>query len=637
VGVTHDLTIGAFGIGGGYFLSPVQGYVSMETMEWLEQPADYNHLLVAVSGDSDNLAHIDQVAARVREEVEGTGLEVFAVRTRASDDHPNSAYVEAISGVLILLGLLVVFLSGFLITNTLSALLNQQVQQIGVMKTVGGRQYQIIGIYTMLIFIFGVLAFVIAYPLADRAGFWLVNFLAEQVNFSSRGYRLVAPALVIELLIALIVPQVAAFLPIFHGTRITVNEAISGSTQGSAPGRKGLIDRVLGAIRGLSRPMLISLRNAFRRKGRLALTLVTLTLGGAIFIATFSVQISLENYIKQLGRYFLADVNLTFDRPYRLDEIQGALADMPVVGYVEGWTAARSEVLMQDDAPGESVSLLGPPASSRLVEPIMISGRWIRPGDKNAIVLSERFSTLFPNMKVGDALRLRVNGKKTEWVVAGFFQLAGKSSGYLAYTSYEYLSSLVNQPNKATTFRVLSDRHNMTVEEQKAFGREIEAHLSAKGYRLTDVTAGLFLTEASSDGLTILTGFLLIMASLTALVGSIGLMGTMSMNVLERTREIGIMRSIGATDRTLMSLVIVEGMIIGLVSWILGSLLAFPISKVLSDTVSIALFDSPSNFVITPTGFIIWLAAVLLLSILASVMPARNAARLTIREVLAYE
>jgi putative ABC transport system permease protein len=65
--------------------------------------------------------------------------------------------------------------------------------------------------------------------------------------------------------------------------------------------------------------------------------------------------------------------------------------------------------------------------------------------------------------------------------------------------------------------------------------------------------------------------------------------------------------------------------------------LAFPISSLLSDSIGQALFGAPSKFGFTPIGFVIWLGVVALLSISASVLPARNAARLTIREVLYYE
>jgi putative ABC transport system permease protein len=349
------------------------------------------------------------------------------------------------------------------------------------------------------------------------------------------------------------------------------------------------------------------------------------------------VRISLNQYIDQISRYFLADVNLTLDRPQRVDEIRDLLTRLPQVAEVEGWAQARTEVVHPDGSVGESVSLLAPPTGSRLVEPILLSGRWLAPGDENAIVLSERFRSLFPNLREGSDIRLKVNGKEQDWRVVGFFQLAGKSGGYLAYAPYEYVSSLIHQPFKASTFRVVARNKSMSVEEQKQFGREIETYLETSGYHVSDVTAGLFLREVSSNGLSILTAFLLFMASLIALVGSIGLTGTMSINVMERTREIGVMRAIGASNRTLMNMVIIEGMIIGLTSWVLGSLLAFPISKIMSDRVSISLFDAPSNFRYTATGFIVWLVAVIILSVLASVMPARNAARLTIREVLAYE
>jgi putative ABC transport system permease protein len=114
-------------------------------------------------------------------------------------------------------------------------------------------------------------------------------------------------------------------------------------------------------------------------------------------------------------------------------------------------------------------------------------------------------------------------------------------------------------------------------------------------------------------------------------------MGTMSMNVMERTREIGVMRAIGASDRAILQMVIVEGMLIGVISWILGVILAQPITFVLNYAVGYSMLSSPLNYAFSLTGLLAWLAIVLVISALASALPARNASRLTIREVLAYE
>jgi len=129
----------------------------------------------------------------------------------------------------------------------------------------------------------------------------------------------------------------------------------------------------------------------------------------------------------------------------------------------------------------------------------------------------------------------------------------------------------------------------------------------------------------------------LIMAVLTAFVGSIGLTGTMGINVLERTREIGVMRTIGAVDSVVMQSVIIEGLVIGLITWLLAIGLSFPISSLLLKIVGDAMMGSVLRLSFTPLGILIWLGVVILLSVIASIIPARNAARLTINEVLAYE
>jgi putative ABC transport system permease protein len=135
----------------------------------------------------------------------------------------------------------------------------------------------------------------------------------------------------------------------------------------------------------------------------------------------------------------------------------------------------------------------------------------------------------------------------------------------------------------------------------------------------------------------LLVTFLLIMALLIAVVGGMGLMGTMTINVLERTREIGVLRAIGASSPAIFQLVLVEGIIIGWLSWVLGALLAVPIGMLLANLVGIAFFQSPMDFVFALDGFIAWMVVVAILGGLACFLPARSATRLTVREVLAYE
>lgn len=114
-------------------------------------------------------------------------------------------------------------------------------------------------------------------------------------------------------------------------------------------------------------------------------------------------------------------------------------------------------------------------------------------------------------------------------------------------------------------------------------------------------------------------------------------MGTLSLNALERTREIGVMRAVGASNGAIRGIVILEGIVIGLASWAIAALLAYPFSKFLSDAVGLAFGGTAFAFRFSVVGVVLWLAVVLVLSIVASVLPAWSASRLTVRAVLAYE
>jgi len=638
VGVIQDQSIGAYSGAGGFFDSPVQGYINHDTAEWLGQPSPerFDTLYITVVGDSTDTAYLRQISTSVRDKIEKNNIQVISNSLHSSFEHPNLYLVMAVLAVLVVIGLLVVLLSGFLITNTLQALLSQQVGQIGILKSVGARRIQIVGLYMLLSLLYGLLALAIALPLSFEVAFRVVDFLTIQMNNSFFGFRIVQQVVIVEAAIAILMPQIAALYPLWQGTRISVQEALSGIRQDHPLGG-GWLDKGVSRLRNFSLLLVVTFRNTFRRKGRLLLTLVTLTLGGAVFIATFNVRVSLMMYIDRIIQYFLADVNITLDQPYRMDEVSGLIMEVPGVKMVEGWAFARSELVMADGSVGESVALLAPPADSSLVRPMLVAGRWIQPGDQNAIALNELFRERYPDLQVGDTIQLKVDGEDRDWIVVGFYQMAGNVSGFSAYTSYEYLSELNHQTGKAASYRVVSSRQGLGRSQQEALGRAIEAHLEQAGLDVVDVTTGMSLSETASNGFNVLTAFLLFLALLTAIVGSIGLTGTMSLNVMERTREIGVLRAIGASNRTLMQMVLVEGVLIGMLSWILASLAAFPISELIADSISQSLFGAPSSFGFTPTGFAVWMLAVVILSALASVIPARNATRLTIREVLAYE
>ncbi len=643
VGIVQDTAAGA-----GDFLASPFGYITTDTLQYLGQPNLYNRALVTVSSDGDDPHYIREVGAALKDRIEKGGAVVLRTRFAETHRHPLASTVNAILGILLALGVLIVFLSSSLISNTLSALLNQHLRHIGVMKLVGGQRRQVFLMYITLIMAFGILALLIAVPFGGIGAYQLASFIANELDFNLLGYRILPLPLFIQIAVGLFVPLIAGLVPVINGSRITVLRALSGDLAEDEiqfkDGEMRLswfdwaqvkVTRILAA-RGIHipRPFIISLRNTFRRKSRLALTLFTLTMGGAIFIAVFNVRVTLHDYINQIGKYFRADVTLDFDRAYRLQEVQRVVMGVDGITQVEGWQFASGELMDDRWNVVENITLLAPPAGSNLVQPILVEGRWLRPDDVRKMAVSEGLRKSFPGLKAGGYINMRINGRDEVWEVVGLFKFVDQE-GILGYAPFEYISVMNNQVNRAFSYRVVSERHDRAYQDAKA--EELDKYLRDRGFKVRVAEAGSASLDVAVESLDTLVVFLLIMAILTAVVGSMGLAGTMGMNVLERTREIGITRAIGADDRAVMRTVIAEGVVIGMISFGLAIILSIPFTYGLSYIVSLAVFQTPIAVVFTYMGYAIWLGLVLVLSAIASVLPARNAARLTIREVLAYE
>ena len=97
------------------------------------------------------------------------------------------------------------------------------------------------------------------------------------------------------------------------------------------------------------------------------------------------------------------------------------------------------------------------------------------------------------------------------------------------------------------------------------------------------------------------------------------------------------MRAIGASNNSVLRIVLVEGLIIGLISWAIGGLIALPASRFLTMTVGMVLLQAAPSYIFSVGGAILWLIIVLALAFMASYLPARHASQLTVREVLSYE
>ncbi len=611
-------------------------YANLETIGWLGGTQDYTRLLLAVTGDPRDEAHVEDVSARLAEKIEESGKSVYFTRIFRPGRHFASDITQSLGIFLTFLGGLSVFLGAFLIINSIYALLTQQVRQIGVMKAIGATQGQLIWMYVLMLVLFGVLSLVIAIPLSASHGYATARGTAEYLNFRISEFHLSRSTIQLQVLVAIGVPVLAGIVPILRATQTTIREALS--SYGIQAGKFGnnVIDRLVEMVRFLPRPLLISLRNTFRRKARLVLTLSGLTLAGAMFLSVMNLRGSMNLAIDDALGYLLSDVNVSFAGYYRMDELEPWLENIPEIDYYESWGIQTADLLVPGDLVSTQVLIFAPPAGSRMIEPTLTSGRWLLPGDKNGIVIGNHLLAARPDLKVGDEIIIKFsNGKESRWRIVGTFIMAGNVSPPIVYSNAEDLAAALGQVNRVSQLRIQTKAHDPVTQQRVADA--LERAFEEADIQVAQVLTGTLVTRQNTAQIDLLVIFMVVMAGLLALVGGLGLASTMSMNVIERTREIGVIRAIGAANSDVMQLVIVEGVLIGLISFLLAAVFAIPIGLVLTNLIGIAILQTPLNFVVAYEGYLIWVTVVVVLSALASYAPARSAAKLTVREILAYE
>lgn len=628
VGVAHDL-----GRSSAEFYNDATGYIGTRSVTWMDLPQGYNELHLAFTGDTSSMEHNRAAAQTVRDRLARDDVAVRFVIIPEPGKHPAAPTLEALSLVLAAMGGFSLVLSAFLVINVITAILARHKRQIGVMKAIGARSPQVTRMYFSLVLIFGVLALVIALPLGAAGAWWLTNFVAQTINFDIVSFGVLPEVFAVQAVIALIVPLFAGLWPILSSTRVTAREAMSDYGISTAGDGEGLFQRILSRMNFLPRPFLLSLGNTFRRTGRLILTLFTLTLAGAIFVSVFSVRDSLALTLDDALRYWDYDITLELGDSYREQRVDREIARVPGVVAVEGWKSGGGYRIRPDGTEGYWVTIYDVPANSEMISPIITEGRWLLPEDQNAIVVNTSMLDQETDIQVGDQMVIRLAGREQPFTVVGIAQAL--LVGPTAYTNSPYLAEVTRESGRVDRMLVVTDQHTPAYRTQVAetLGEHIRRAGMPGAYTFTlDTTIAQVRYQFN-----ILLLILLIMVALLTLVGGLGLTGTIGINVLERTRELGVMRAIGATGGTIRSIIVWEAIFMGLISWALGFALAVPVSRPLCDVIGVAFLGTPLRYTFSTDGGLIWLGVTIVLSTLASFVPAYRASRMSVSRVLSYE
>lgn len=608
----------------------IYGYGTLDLVEGLGFEAEPGQLVIGLDAQVQDIATINRSVSEIVEMIEDDGRQVHFVHV----PEPGKPILgESMSSILIILrsmGVLTLALSGFLVINVMSAFVLRQIPQIGILKSMGGRVPQIRSMYLQQVLLLGLIAFGVAMPLTIGAALVLVDGVAMGLNFDAERFFMPAQAIGLQAISAIVVPLLAALIPIVIGSRISIRAAISDQSE-RGDVKPGLISRLLAKTAGLPQVWRISILNSFRSRGRIVLTLSALSLAGAMFIAMLGIRESLDENVREANLTQNYDIVLEFERPLNQADLEAVAQNVAGVSQVESWGVSSGRVVF-DDALSGSLTLIGiPPETDRII-PVFAQGGWMTQDAAAETVLTMEGWTLGQIGAVGDRMVIRT--AKDDYTVkvmgSGWRQFSPQ-----AYVSYDEFEKMTGWDGLANRVIIVTD--DSSPDRQDQVLGALQAAYDQEGYAILNAATTTETRGSVSEQLDILFTLLMSMVALIAVVGGLGLAITVSLNVIDRTREIGILRSMGARSPVIRRMVLLESILVAILSWLIGAALSVPLGIWIGSELGVILSGRPLMYIFSSTGLGAWLGLVILVAILASILPANQAARMTIRQALNYE
>lgn len=614
------------------------GYITMATLHALGESRGFDQLRIVVSENALSREAIIAKAEALSDWLEERGIKVHEIQVPPPGKHPHQSQMKAVLTIFTAFSFLILVLGSILVATSVATLMVKQVRQIGVMKTIGATSLQITMMYLVMIVVICVVALVLAIPLSRIAAAAFYQQIALLLNLvlADRSMPLWVPLL--QVASGIVIPLMAAALPVLRGSFISVRSALDNYGVKAAQTRQGALSFI--SKLPFSESFKLSVRNVFRLRSRLVMTVGLLAAGGAMFMTALNVADAWDDNLKRIYEQRLYDLDVKLNERIKPDAILEMLRAMKGVTVAEGWDYVSTSVVGESsrqvshtypDKGHGSFTLLALPPASKLLDPTLVEGTWLSGKVKNEIVLNQLARS--QGVKIGDSVKLAVEGKAITWRVTGFCEDVG--SGATAYVSIEDFSKFNHSQGMVKMLRVAySDRSR---DFAFARNREIEVLLESRNVSVSSSLPVWLLHNAVAAHMKVLVNSLMAMALLMAVVGTLGLTSTMSMSIMERIREIGVMRAIGGTPAKIRSIVVYEGFLIGTISIVIAFVLALILSLWMGRFIGNMAFRTPLSLTISVIAFVSWILIILVGSFAAAYFPARRASRLTTREALAYE
>lgn len=623
-GSTRSLTLAGFAARPNYptaeILDFATVYANAEDVKRLLGISGANQALLKIQDPSQTRQTVDDVVKLFRRR----DIDYGSPDIRDPQNYLGKRELDALFILLLVFSIVGLVTSGFLVANTLAAMTSEQVGEIGTLKAIGGTRSQVLAIYVIAAAIFGVAGTILGVALGVVASWRLLAYIGTLLNLDV-GFVVSWQGIGMGAFVGIGVTIVSGLVPSFTATAIRVKDALEAYGITSTYGQ-GRVDRVLQKIVSLPPLAAMSLRNLARRKARSIITMTVIAVAVAASLGAQSTSASVDLAIDGLFQTFHADAWAWFDQ-WVGSSFVGSFRAAEGVQKAEVWSLTDAWVGT------DRVRVWGVPADTTLYSPRLVAGKWLRLDEPDGAVVSTDLAQK-QKLQVGYTITVEIAKERREFRIVGIVIdnsiFLGSTVAGKIFMSEQLVEKMQDREGWATFFALGFGAHDPASVEQ----RLSELQTRYQRYQMGSDSAYREVRGAKEQS-RILSLALIAMSLLIGAMGALGVLNTLTLNVLERRREIGVLRAMGASDASIAQIFLTEGLALGLGGWFFGIVIGYPLGFVFVNLMQSVLFHI--DYIFTPGMLVVSLLFALAIAMLASLVPAIGAARMRVGQVLRYE
>lgn len=584
--------------------------------------------------------------------------------------HPHADLMDAMLRVLGVLAGMAFVCSAALASYVVAAWMRREVRVVGIMKTMGASSYQIGRQYLALVVPPVLVAMALGLPLGNLLGRLIVGYYAVSLNIDIASGSVPATLLWREIVLALCIPLIAMTLPILRASRMTAHNAMHDAGITALSGKNGFASRHTGRFAGwfMARFMTrfirlpghvcwtLAIRNTWRRPWRVMMILLGLTAGGALLLMTHNNYESLLRVIDTSLANQGHDIEVLMQHPIPAAQLEAVAHAVPGVKIAEAWRRVRVNLLpVGSVSPSSSpflpsttgapllseikdVAFMGYPRDTQLFKLPFVQGR--APHQKLStdapieVVITRALQDAFPQLQVGYAVAVRFgksDGRDEKGMtvkIVGVVEEIAKPALYAEFAAFDALTGL---GDSSALLRVKTNDDQIELVVKMLDQALLDARMIP-----AQIVSRTVVRDSLEEHFKVVGDVIRMVALAAALVGAIMLAATTILNIAERTREIGILRTLGATPRGIAALFLAEGASITLLSFILSVGMSIVLTLAILRVAERAMLHIAVPLHFSMQGLAILCSGVIVV-LLTVVLAVAHALRKSIRETIAYE